>query len=202
MIDIKELTISYGGPPVLQKCSLSIPAGARAALMGPSGCGKTTLINAAAGLIKPDGGSISVDGRVSYVFQEPALFPWLTALKNVNVVLGDRRDTLPIAAEWLRELELDSSASKYPHELSGGQKQRVAICRALAYGGDVLLLDEPLKGLDPALRGKTAALILRESRGKTVLLVTHDATEARALCDTVYRYRDGTFVRTPDDAID
>lgn len=193
MICIKNLTVSYGGAPVLQDCSLRVPRGGRVALMGPSGCGKTTLINAIAGLIRPDSGQIEVGGAVSYVFQEPALFPWLTALENVNVVLSDSRETLPQAEEWLRAVELSDSGDKYPHELSGGQKQRVAICRALAFGGDILLLDEPLKGLDMALRDKVAALILRESEGKTLLLVTHDEAEARALCGKVYRYQDGKF---------
>lgn len=193
MICIKNLTVSYGGAPVLQDCSLHVPRGGRVALMGPSGCGKTTLINAIAGLIRPDSGQIEVGGAVSYVFQEPALFPWLTALENVNVVLSDSRETLPRAEEWLRAVELSDSGDKYPHELSGGQKQRVAICRALAFGGDILLLDEPLKGLDMALRDKVAALILRESEGKTLLLVTHDEAEARALCGKVYRYQDGKF---------
>lgn len=194
MIGIHDLTVSYGGRSVLKNCSLYVPPGGRAALMGPSGCGKTTLINAVAGLVKPDSGRIDVDGAVSYVFQEPALFPWLTALENVNAVLSDSRDTLPQAEAWLRAVELGDCADKYPRELSGGQKQRVSICRALAFGGDILLLDEPFKGLDPELREKTARLILEKSEGKTLLLVTHDEAEALALCGRVYRYQDGTFI--------
>ena len=193
MIEIEKLCVSYGVAPVLRDCSLSVPAGGRVALMGPSGCGKTTLVNVIAGLLKPDAGRVHVSGTVSYVFQEPALLPWLTALENVNVVLSDNRESLPRAEEWLRALELVDSAGKYPRELSGGQKQRVAIARALAYGGDILLLDEPLKGLDAALRDKAAALIRREVRDKTLLLVTHDETEAQALCENVYRFRDGRF---------
>ena len=194
MIAIDRLNVAYGDASVLKDCALRVTAGRRIALMGPSGCGKTTLINAIAGLAAPDSGSIRVNGRVSYVFQEPALFPWLTAEENVNVVLSDKPDTLPQARRWLEEAGLADSLNKYPHQLSGGQKQRVAICRALAFGGDILLLDEPLKGLDPDTREQVANLILNTWKDKTLLLVTHDQWEAQTLCDTVLRYQDGRFV--------
>ena len=193
MIAIDRLNVAYGNASVLEDCALRVTAGRRIALMGPSGCGKTTLINAIAGLAAPDSGSIQVNGRVSYVFQEPALFPWLTAEENVNVVLSDKPDTLPQARRWLEEAGLADSLNKYPHQLSGGQKQRVAICRALAFGGDILLLDEPLKGLDPDTREQVANLILNTWKDKTLLLVTHDQWEAQTLCDTVLRYQDGRF---------
>ena len=193
MIAIDRLNVAYGNASVLEDCALRVTAGSRIALMGPSGCGKTTLINAIAGLAAPDSGSIQVNGRVSYVFQEPALFPWLTAEENVNVVLSDKRDTLLQARRWLEEAGLADSLNKYPHQLSGGQKQRVAICRALAFGGDILLLDEPLKGLDPDTREQVANLILNTWKDKTLLLVTHDQWEAQTLCDTVLRYQNGRF---------
>ena len=193
MIAIDRLNVANGDASVLKDCALRVTAGRRIALMGPSGCGKTTLINAIAGLAAPDSGSIQVNGRVSYVFQEPALFPWLTAEENVNVVLSDKPDTLPQARRWLEEAGLADSLNKYPHQLSGGQKQRVAICRALAFGGDILLLDEPLKGLDPDTREQVANLILNTWKDKTLLLVTHDQWEAQTLCDTVLRYQDGRF---------
>lgn len=193
MIAIDRLNVAYGDASVLKDCALRVTAGRRIALMGPSGCGKTTLINAIAGLAAPDSGSIQVNGRVSYVFQEPALFPWLTAEENVNVVLSDKPDTLPQARRWLEEAGLADSLNKYPHQLSGGQKQRVAICRALAFGGDILLLDEPLKGLDPDTREQVANLILNTWKDKTLLLVTHDQWEAQTLCDTVLRYQNGRF---------
>ncbi len=194
MITLKNLSLSYNGQQVLKNCSLQVEQGSRIALMGPSGCGKTSLINIIAGVQSPDSGSAKVNGRVSYVFQEPALFPWLTAAENINVVLSDKAETMAEARSWLGRVDLSDCADKYPHQLSGGQKQRVAICRALAYGGDVLLLDEPLKGLDPDTRAKVTALLQEECRGKTLLLVTHDLTEAQALCDRVLVYRNGTFV--------
>lgn len=193
MIVIDRLNISYGDVPVLRDCSLRVAPGSRVALMGPSGCGKTSLINAVAKLVTPDSGHLQVNGRVSYVFQEPALFPWLTAEENVNVVLSDKPDTLPQARRWLEAVGLADCLNKYPHQLSGGQKQRVAICRALAFGGDILLLDEPLKGLDPDTRELVARLIADAWKDRTLLLVTHDQWEAQTLCDTVLRYRDGRF---------
>ena len=193
MITIDRLTLSYGSQQVLKDCSLRVEAGSRVALMGPSGCGKTSLINVIAGLLTPDSGKVSVNGKVSYVFQEPALFPWLTAVDNINVVLSDRPETLPRAEQLLDAVGLSDCRDKYPHQLSGGQKQRIAICRALAYGGDILLLDEPLKGLDADTRDQVSALLRQEWTGKTLLLVTHDPSEAQSLCDRVYRWQEGTF---------
>lgn len=194
MIRIESLTVAFDGQTVLQNCGLTVSAGQHVALMGASGSGKTTLINVIAGLVKPDAGTVTVKGKVSYVFQEPALFPWLTALENVNVVLSDGPSTLPQAEAWLQEAGLAEHLHKYPHQLSGGQKQRVSLCRALAYGGEILLLDEPLKGLDAETRERVVALIHRECRDKTLLLVTHDPQEAQLLCDTVLQYKDGQFV--------
>ena len=193
MITIDRLTLSYGRQQVLKDCSLQVEPGSRVALMGPSGCGKTSLINVIAGLLTPDSGKVSVNGKVSYVFQEPALFPWLTAVDNINVVLSDRPETLPRAEQLLEAVGLSDCRDKYPHQLSGGQKPRIAICRALAYGGDILLLDEPLKGLDADTRDQVSALLLQEWTGKTLLLVTHDPSEAQSLCDRVYRWQEGTF---------
>lgn len=193
MITIDRLTLSYGNQQVLKDCSLQVEAGSRVALMGPSGCGKTSLINVIAGLLTPDSGKVSVNGKVSYVFQEPALFPWLTAVDNINVVLSDGPETLLRAEQLLDAVGLSDCRDKYPHQLSGGQKQRIAICRALAYGGDILLLDEPLKGLDADTRDQVSALLRQEWTGKTLLLVTHDPSEAQSLCDRVYRWQEGTF---------
>ena len=194
MIRLHDLSLSFDGQPVLKHCNFRVAPGERVAITGPSGCGKTTLINVIAGLLRPDSGSVEIGGTVSYVFQEPALFPWLTALENINVVLSDSPATYPEAERWLAEAGLAEWADKYPHQLSGGQKQRVALCRALAFGGDVLLLDEPLKGLDPETREKIADLIRRAWAGKTLLLVTHDPWEADALCDKRYTFENGTFI--------
>ena len=192
MIRLEKIALSYGEQQVLRDCSLCVAAGERVALMGPSGCGKTSLLNAVAGELPLPG--VAVAGTVSYVFQESALFPWLTAAENVNVVLGDSADTLPQAKDWLAQAGLEDSADKYPHQLSGGQKRRVAILRALAYGGDVLLLDEPFQGLDETAQQRMAELIDQVWVGRTLLLATHDVREAELLGCRVLTYSDGKFV--------
>ena len=171
MIEMHDLTVTYDGRDVLHKVTLTVPDGAHIALMGPSGCGKTTLLRVLAGLRAPDGGSVRVSpGRIACVFQEPRLLPWRTAAENVNAVLSDRAQTMPQARAWLERLELGEAAEQYPAALSGGMQQRVAIARALAYDAPVLLLDEPFRGLDAALRARVIACIAAE-----VLTVPHSA---------------------------
>ena len=195
MIHLDDLSLAYGDEPVLEHVSLHIPAGTHAALMGPSGCGKTSLIRLAAGLISPTGGSVSVNtDRISFVFQEPRLLPSRSALQNVNAVLGDRRDTLPQAKEWLELVGLGDAADKRPQDLSGGMRQRVNIARALAWQGELLLLDEPFSGVDEDRKAALIELIAEHARGRTLLLATHDAAEAGALCDRIYLYSGKTFL--------
>ena len=191
MISVKNLNLSYGEKHVLRGCSLEIPAGGHAALMGPSGQGKTTLLKALLGLVKAQSGTAEIRGKAAVVFQEPRLLPDRTAAENINAVLSDTKVTMQAALEWLAKVGLADAADLYPQELSGGMQQRVAIARALAYGGDVLLLDEPLKGLDAALHAEMLELLKRESEGKTLLLITHDEADARALADTVYKLENG-----------
>lgn len=192
MIEINNISVSYGGETVLENCSLAVAAGEHAVLMGPSGCGKTTLLRCAAGLIKPERGGVKVTGRIAMAFQEPRLFPWLTAEENIAQVIPHADGS---AAQWLERAGLSAAAGKYPSQLSGGMCQRVSICRALAFNGDVLLLDEPFKGMDASLRRDMAELISECSRDRTVLFVTHSPEDAKELADTVYEYRDMGFVR-------
>lgn len=194
MIEVHDLTVTYDGREVLQHVTLTAPDGAHIALMGPSGCGKTTLLRVLAGLRAPDGGSVRVEpGRIACVFQEPRLLPWRTAAENVNAVLSDRAQTMPQARAWLERLELGTAAEQYPAALSGGMQQRVAIARALAYDAPVLLLDEPFRALDTALRARVIACIAAETQGRTLVLATHDPADADALGCTVYAYAGGTF---------
>ena len=194
MIEVHDLTVTYDGREVLQHVTLTAPDGAHIALMGPSGCGKTTLLRVLAGLRAPDGGSVRVSpGRIACVFQEPRLLPWRTAAENVNAVLSDRAQTMPQARAWLERLELGEAAEQYPAALSGGMQQRVAIARALAYDAPVLLLDEPFRGLDAALRARVITCIAAETQGRTLVLATHDPADADALGCTVYAYAGGTF---------
>lgn len=194
MIEAHDLTVTYDGRDVLHNVTLTVPDGAHIALIGPSGCGKTTLLRVLAGLRAPDGGSVRVSpGRMACVFQEPRLLPWRTAAENVNAVLSDRAQTMPQARAWLERLELGEAADQYPAALSGGMQQRVAIARALAYDAPVLLLDEPFRGLDAALRARVTACIAAETQGRTLVLATHDPADADALGCTVYAYAGGTF---------
>lgn len=196
MIELDRITLSYGKQSVLKDQDLTVSAGERIALMGPSGCGKTSLLRLIAGLTKPKAGSISIHTeRISYLFQEPRLFPWYTAEDNICAVLSKGSERKPTAKKWLEAVGLTDAADKYPAALSGGMQQRVSLARALAYNGDILLLDEPLKGLDADTKADMIRLLQLHTAGKTLLLATHDPEEARALTDTIYSYRDKTFIQ-------
>ncbi len=195
MLELKNISVRFDGTPVLSDCSLSLGDGERLALMGPSGCGKTTLLRVVLSLQPPDTGSVSGDaGRTAAVFQEPRLLPWRTAAENVNVVLSDTPETMPEALSMLERVELSEAGEKYPSELSGGMQQRVSIARALAYRPDLLVLDEPFRGLDEELRGRIVSLLSASLPSASLLLATHSEEEARALGCRVLHYRDGCFV--------
>lgn len=195
MIRLSDICVSYDGISVLDGCTLSVSSGERIALTAPSGSGKTTVLGVIAGLVKPQSGKCEISGTVSYVFQEPRLLPWRNAMENLNVVLSDDKTTAPQAFEMLERLGLADAAKKYPHELSGGMQQRLAIGRALCYGGGIFLFDEPLKGMDAALRSTVAGLINEKTQGKTVVLASHDSGEIASLADTVYVFSGGKFER-------
>ena len=187
MVELQDVSVVFDGKTVFEHVSAQFPNGVHAAVMGPSGVGKTTLLRVIAGLRRPDGGRVRVSTpRCAVLFQEPRLLPWLTALENVNAVLSDTNRTLPEAMEWLNRVRLGAAAGKYPAELSGGMQTRVALARALAYGGNLVLLDEPFRGLDEAARDEGIDLCREVLREKTTILVTHDRYEARALADVIY----------------
>ena len=183
MLELKEISHCYEANWVLQRKNLTLKPGQRLAIMGPSGCGKTTLLRIALGLVTPTAGTVrNTFSRLGVVFQEPRLLPWRTALENVNLVLGDGRDTMERAAAYLDRLGLSEAKDKLPRELSGGMQQRVAIARALAMEADCLILDEPFKAMDEALRWKLLELVNKTDGA--ILLVTHEEEEARQLgCD-------------------
>ncbi|MDR1462713.1 MAG: ABC transporter ATP-binding protein [Azoarcus sp.] len=172
--------------------SLEVNSGEFMVIVGPSGCGKSTLLDLLAGLSKPTGGQILLDGRPiegpsldrGVVFQQYALFPWLTAQGNIEFGLeakgvspAERRET---ARHFLDLVGLSGFGKHHPHELSGGMKQRVAIARSLAYEPDVLLMDEPFAALDAQTRETLQDELLRiwKSSGKTVVFITHGIDEA------------------------
>ena len=185
MLKLTNISHSYGKHVILEDTELTIRPGQRMAVMGPSGCGKTTLLRIALGLLKPTAGTVENTFRkTTAVFQEPRLLPWRTALENINLVLGDGKTTLETAKKYLEQVNLSDAADKYPRELSGGMQQRVSIARALAAEGDLLILDEPFKAMDEALRDQVIALVNRTDAA--ILLVTHEETEAKALgCEII-----------------
>lgn len=184
MITWQNVTLTYRDnktvKTVLDDVTLHIPAGKTTVIMGPSGCGKTTLLRVAAGLIAPTSGNVTRETeRISYLFQDPALLPWLTAAENVNLVLSDSKKTLPVAIEWLARVGLEGEENTYPSALSGGMRQRVALARALSTDADLLLLDEPFRGMDEVLHARMRDLIRECRQGKTTVIVTHDPNDAQ-----------------------
>lgn len=182
MIDMRQVSKAFGSKQVLDGLTLSLPAGRVTCLLGPSGCGKTTLLRVAAGLLAPDSGTVTrEDGRASFVFQEDRLLPWYSALANLTAFGVSESD----ARRALSSVLLGGEADTRVPELSGGMQRRLAIARALAFGGTMYYLDEPLRGLDTA----TAAPVLDAMRaalaGNTGLLITHRPEEALALADTL-----------------
>ena len=195
MVELQDVAVRFDGRPVFEHVSVRIPSGAHAAVMGPSGVGKTTLLRVIAGLLRPDSGKVRVHTpRRAMLFQSPRLLPWLNALENVNAVLSDGSRTLPEAMTWLQRVGLGAAAGKYPAELSGGMQQRVSIARALAFRPDLLVLDEPFRGLDDELRGRMVSLLNTSLQSASLLLVTHSEEEAKTLGCRVLRYQDGRFV--------
>jgi len=176
----------------LRDINLTIAEGEVISLIGHSGCGKSTLLNLVAGLDSATSGEISTsDHRVALMFQEPALFPWLTVSRNVELALqasgvarGERRRR---AAELLDLVRLAGFAGKRPHELSGGMRQRAALARALAQDAEILLMDEPFGSLDAMTRDLLHDELdrIRAERDLTVLFVTHNVREAVRLGDRV-----------------
>ena len=184
MVSLKNVTLSFGDKLILDSFSAELPMGGICCFSGPSGCGKTTLFRLISGLIKPQSGEISSDyKKLSFMFQEDRLLPWLSALKNVEAVLpSGNRDK---AGLLLQEFGLGGEMHARPSELSGGMRRRVALARALAYGGDLLLLDEPFKGLEPALIRRLSAFIQKECG--TVYVITHSENEAELLGGRIVR---------------
>jgi NitT/TauT family transport system ATP-binding protein len=175
----------------LDQVSLAAAPGEFTCIIGASGCGKSTLLSLVAGLDRPTGGEISVGGRVALMFQEPGLFPWLSAAGNVELALRarglGRAERKRRAAELLDVVHLGGFGGKQPHELSGGMRQRVALARALAQDADVLLMDEPFGALDAMTRDFLHDELDRVCAGRnlTVLFVTHNVREAVRLGDRV-----------------
>lgn len=191
MVEFKNITKKFGDRKaervVLDNFSLFPPQGSKIAIMGESGCGKTTLLRIAAGLEKPDGGSFVSNEKIAVMFQEPRLLPWKSSIENVKAVLP--KDKSHLAEKYLFAVGLEADLEKQPSELSGGMAQRVAFARFLAFAeatdAQLLLLDEPFSALDSETAERMIELLKDFSQGKTVLLVTHDLSDAEAFADQI-----------------
>ena len=211
VLELRGVSKRFPGHAALNGVSLAIHQGEFFSLLGPSGCGKTTTLRVVAGFEQPDAGEIFLDGalinelrpyqrNVSTVFQNYALFPHLTVYENVEFGLR-RRKTTGIREKVRAALDLVQLAGKetrLPSQISGGERQRVALARSLVLEPNVLLLDEPLSALDPALRKQMRAELksLQRRTGFTFLFVTHDQEEALSLSDRIAVMNDGRIAQT------
>lgn len=219
MIELKHLEKSYGNSTPLKDVNVVIHDGDVISVIGPSGAGKSTLIRCINMLERPTGGQILLDGeditsrdfdltlarrRMGMVFQSFNLFGHLTVIENlmlaqIDILKRSKQEAYDTGVELLKRVGLSGRESQYPDELSGGQKQRVAIARTLAMDPDVILLDEPTSALDPTMVGEVQSVIRDLARsGKTMMIVTHEMSFARAICNRVFYvdeggiYEDGT----------
>jgi len=198
-LEFQHIQKRFGDLNVVEEFSREIGSGELVALVGPSGCGKSTLLHIAAGLEKPSKGAMLAGGKPvrgpdperTLMFQENALYPWMTLVQNVALALEfqkvDKKQAEAQAREWLEKVNLKSFEDYYPHQVSGGMRQRAALARAFITRPKALLLDEPFGALD-ALTRMTLQDALRQlirEAGPTVLLVTHDVDEALFLADRI-----------------
>lgn len=176
---IRNLTKSYDGHRVLDQWNLTLQEGKIYALMGPSGCGKTTFLHILMGILRADGGTMEglTGKRCSAVFQENRLFEFLTAGENVAVVQKKPRNLEEIN-QILEEILPREALNQKTIEYSGGMKRRAAIGRAMLAESDMIIMDEPLTGLDEATRDQVIAFILKYRRGRTLIFSTHHEKEA------------------------
>jgi len=199
LLEVDHLTAGYDRTAVLDDLSLALMRGERAALVGPSGSGKSTLLRCIAGLKAPRGGTIRIAGKivadattsvapsrrgVAMVFQSYALWPHLTAREHLRLVARDPA----LADRWLERVRIEALRERMPGQLSGGEQARLALARAFASGAQLLLLDEPLRNLDPPLAAGLREEIVRwiDEAGLTALIVTHDEKDAAELATTTH----------------
>lgn len=187
MVRLINLSKEYDDKNVIDNLTLEFPQVGFVAICGPSGCGKTTLLNLIAQLTKPDGGRVAFDipnPKISMSFQEPRLLATRTAAENVNLVLGDKKATLPQAEELLYELGITDTLL-YPDELSGGMKARISIARALALKADLYLFDEPFANLDKENVLLCTEVIKKYTSNALTISVIHDTSLAERIADKV-----------------
>lgn len=198
-VSARNISKNYGDVEALKDLTLEFPKGQLTSLLGPSGCGKTTLLKIIAGLLEPTSGTVEVNGKTvtgpgedrAFVFQDFALLPWASVLRNVafglelrGVAKSQRED---IAAKYIKDVGLAGFEKSFPHELSGGMRQRVGLARALSVDSQVLLMDEPFSAVDEQTRRKFQEdlLSLVQNENKTFIFVTHSIEEAVYVSDQI-----------------
>jgi NitT/TauT family transport system ATP-binding protein len=202
-VEIKHINMNYhslkGETEALKNINFSLYEGEFVSIVGPSGCGKSTLLNIICGLLKPSSGDIYLDGeklqnmstKIGYMFQKDQLFEWLSVIENVKLGLKIQHqlnaENLELIDELLKKYNLWEFKNHHPSELSGGMRQRVALIRTLTLKPELLLFDEPFSALDYQTRLKVSDEItgIIKSQGKTVIMVTHDISEAVSMSDRV-----------------
>ena len=198
-VSTRKISKNYGAVEALKDMTLDFPRGQLTSLLGPSGCGKTTLLKIIAGLLEPTSGEVEVNGKPvtgpgpnrAFVFQDFALLPWATVMRNVAFGLELRgvakSEREAIAAKYIKDVGLTGFENSYPHELSGGMRQRVGLARALSVDANVLLMDEPFSAVDEQTRRKFQEdlLSLVQNENKTFIFVTHSIEEAVYVSDQI-----------------
>jgi len=215
MINLSNISKSYGETPAINSINLTIDTGKTTVLIGPSGCGKSTILRTIIGLISPDSGEVNIDGnslnaanvmlqrrKMGYVIQEGGLFPNLNAQENISLMaryLREDNDAILNRIDELCRLTKfpKNALSRYPAEISGGQRQRLSLMRALMLDPDILLLDEPLGALDPLIRSELQEDLKEIFRAlnKTVIMVTHDIGEAAFFGDKIVLIKEGRIIQ-------
>lgn len=187
MIQIKNLSKSFDRE-IIKDFNLTFEKEKTSVILGPSGCGKTTLFNILSGLDKNYRGSIEIDSKVSYIFQEDRLIPWIDVEKNLNLVMDEKEGINQRIDKILEKFHLKHLKGTLAKDLSGGEKQRLSIARAFLHNTNTILMDEALRSLDLSLKLK----IIREMNSaldeyrKTMVVISHDIREALLLADTIY----------------
>jgi len=198
-VSTRNISKNYGSVEALKDMTLDFPRGQLTSLLGPSGCGKTTLLKIIAGLLEPTSGQVEVNGKPvtgpgpnrAFVFQDFALLPWASVMRNVAFGLELRgvakSEREAIAERYINEVGLTGFEHSYPHELSGGMRQRVGLARALSVDANVLLMDEPFSAVDEQTRRKFQEdlLSLVQNENKTFIFVTHSIEEAVYVSDQI-----------------
>jgi len=212
-ISLNSVTVAFGPYTALRNLSFEVPRGQFVALVGPTGCGKSSVLNLAAGLLKPSLGAVRSAGRqldsinrdAAYMFQQDALLPWKTALENVMlgpILRGKaKHQAIQDAQLWIERVGLRGLEGRYPAQLSGGQRKRIAMAQALIGRLPILLMDESFSALDAQTRAlmENKLLELWQDVQATVLFVTHDLEEAIAMADRVLLFTAGPDARLKGD---